>query len=82
MIRYNLLASIKRSHDYETIGGLFSNIYQGVQELTVVEKIWNIIVEVVGVIAELTGADEDKLMMLINENDKRLAALQIYARAV
>lgn len=82
MIRYNLLASIKRSHDYETIGGLFSNIYQGVQELTVVEKIWSIIVEVVGVIAELTGADEDKLMIQIIENDKRLAALQVYARAV
>lgn len=38
MIRYNLLASIKRIHDYEIIGGLFAEIYEGVHELTVIEK--------------------------------------------
>lgn len=36
MIRYNLLASLKRSLDYETIGGLFKDVYAGVYELTVV----------------------------------------------
>ena len=39
VIRYNILALIKRSDDYETIGGLFADIYEGVHELTVVEKI-------------------------------------------
>ena len=81
MIRYDLLASIKRSFDYETIGGLFSNIYQGVHELTVVEKIWDIIIEVIGVIAELTGADTEVLMRQIIDNNKRLTALQAYALA-
>jgi hypothetical protein len=80
MIRYNLLASLKRSLDYETIGGLFKDMYAGVYELTVVEKIWLIIVEVVGIVAELTGADEDTLMRQLIENDKRLAALQAYAQ--
>lgn len=80
MIRYNLLASLKRSLDYETIGGLFKDAYAGVYELTVVEKIWLIIVEVVGIVAELTGADEDTLMRQLIENDKRLAALQAYAQ--
>ena len=80
MIRYNLLASLKRSLDYETIGGLFRDVYAGVYELTVVEKIWLIIVEVVGIVAELTGADEDTLMRQLIENDKRLAALQAYAQ--
>ena len=80
MIRYNLLASLKRSLDYETIGGLFKDMYAGVYELTVVEKIWLIIVEVVGIVAELTGADEDTLMHQLIENDKRLAALQAYAQ--
>ncbi len=80
MIRYNLLASLKRSLDYETIGGLFKDVYAGVYELTVVEKIWLIIVEVVGIVAELTGADEDTLMRQLIENDKRLAALQAYAQ--
>lgn len=80
MIRYNLLASLKRSLDYETIGGLFKNTYAGVYELTVVEKIWLIIVEVVSIVVELTGADEDTLMRQLIENDKRLAALQAYAQ--
>ena len=39
MIRYNLLALLKRSLDYETIGGLFKDVYTGAYELTVVEKI-------------------------------------------
>ena len=51
MIRYNMLASIKRTLDYDTIGGLFGDMYMGVHELTVVEKIWGIIVEVVAVVA-------------------------------
>lgn len=81
MMRYNLLASLKRSMDYETIGGLFKDVYAGVYELTVVEKIWLIIIEVVAIVAELTGADEESLMRQLIENDKRLAALQAYAKA-
>ena len=51
-----------------------------VHELTVVEKIWGIIVEVVAVVAELIGADSDELTMQVLENDKRLAALRAYAQ--
>lgn len=80
MIRYNMLASIKRTLDYDTIGGLFGDMYLGVHELTVVEKIWAIIIEVVAVVSELTGADSDNLTIQIIENDKRLAALRAYAQ--
>lgn len=80
MTRYNLLSSIKRRLDYENIGGLFGDVYAGVHELTVVEKIWAIIVEVVAIVAELTGADEEHLILQIIDNDKRLAALRAYAQ--
>ena len=80
IIRYNLLASIKRTYDYDTIGGLFGDMYLGVQELTVVEKIWAIILEVIAVVAELIDADSDELIMQVIENDKRLAALKAYAQ--
>ena len=80
MIRYNMLASIKRTLDYDTIGGLFGDMFFGVRELTVVEKIWAIILEVVVVVAELIGADSDELTIQIIENDKRLAALRAYAQ--
>ena len=80
MIRYNLLASIKRTLDYDTIGGLFGDMYLGVHELTVVEKIWAIIIEVVAVVSELIDADSDELTIQIIENDKRLAAVREYAQ--
>ena len=80
MIRYNMLASIKRTLDYDTIGGLFGDMYLGVHDLTVVEKIWAIIIEVVAVVAEITDTDSDELTIQIIENDKRLAALRAYAQ--
>lgn len=79
MVRYNLLAYIKRFLDYETIGGLFRDVYEGVHELTVVEKIWAIILEVIAVVAELIGADEEDLMMQVIDNNQRLNALRNYA---
>ena len=80
IIRYNILASIKRTLDYDTIGGLFGDMYLGVHELTVVEKIWAIIIEVVAVVSELIGADSDELTIQIIENDKRLVALREYLK--
>ena len=55
-----------------------SDMYMGVHELTVVEKIWAIIIEVVAVVAEITGAESEDLIMQVIENDKRLAALKAY----
>ena len=80
MIRYNILASIKKTLSYDTIGGLFGDMYFGVHELTVVEKIWAIIIEVVAVFSELIDADSDELTIQIIENDKRLDALREYAQ--
>ena len=80
MIRYNLLASIKRFNDYETIGALFSDIYSGVHELTVIDQIWAIIMEVIAIIAEMMGVDCDILIAQTIEKEERLAALQEYAR--
>ena len=82
IIRYNLLASLKRSHDYETMGALFSEIYSGIHELTVVEKIWEIILEVVNVVGEMLGIDDEIIIMQIIENDRRLAAFQALAETV
>lgn len=55
-------------------------MYLGVHELTVVEKIWAIIIEVVAVFSELIDADSDELTIQIIENDKRLDALREYAQ--
>lgn len=81
MIRYNLFAMIKRVLDYETIGALFSEMYMGVHEITVIEKIWAIITEVVAIVAEISGADEETLMMQIIADSRKLVALKAYAEA-
>ena len=80
MIRYNMLSAIKRTLDYDTIGGLFEDMYLGVHELTVVEKIWAIIIEVVAVVAELIEADSEVVTLQVINSDKRLAALRAYAQ--
>lgn len=79
MIRYNMLSAIKRTLDYDTIGGLFEDMYQGVHELTVVEKIWAIIIEVVAVVAELIEADSEVLIFQVINSNKRLATIRAYA---
>lgn len=55
-------------------------MYLGVHELTVVEKIWAIIIEEEAVVSELIDADSDELTIQIIENDKRLDALREYAQ--
>lgn len=80
VIRYDILASVKRSDDYETIGGLFADMYEGVHELTVVEKIWAIITEVIAVVAVMLTIDEDELTALIIQDNRRLKAMQLIAQ--
>ena len=80
VIRYDILASIKRAEDYETIGGLFADMYEGVHELTVVEKIWDIITEVISFVAEMLPLDEDELMTQIIQDSRRLKAMQLIAQ--
>lgn len=81
MLRYNLLAMTRRLFDYETIGSLFSDVYMGVHEVTVIEKIWALVTHVVAIVAELSGADEETLMRQIISDDRKLAALKSYAES-
>ena len=61
-------------------GGLFADMYDGVHELTVVEKIWDIITEVISVVAEMLTLDKDELMTQIIQDSRRLKAMQLIAQ--
>lgn len=52
MIQYNILGTVKRFESYETIGGLFAELTGETLELTVIQRIWGLIMEVINVIAE------------------------------
>ena len=77
MLQYNILGYVKRYESYETIGGLFREITQSSVELTVTEKIWGILMEVIQTIAEAFNFDQDEMMRaIINNNNKELNAVR------
>ena len=70
-IQYNILGYVKRKESYLTIGGLFASITSQTVELTVAQKIWNLILEVVNAIAELIACETfDLIDSIIKDNEK------------
>lgn len=71
MLQYNLLSVARRFTDYESLGDLFRNTKAETIQLTVAERIWQIIVEVLSTLAELFEIDTEMLMeKLIADNEK------------
>ena len=66
-----------RKKSYETIGGVFRDVTQASVELTVTEKIWGILIDVLQTIAEDFRFDQDEMMRaIINNNNKELNAVR------
>ena len=77
MLQYNILGYVKQYGSYETIGGVFRDVTQASVELTVTEKIWGILMEVIQTIAEAFNFDQDEMMRaIINNNNKKLNAVR------
>lgn len=77
MLQYNILGYVKRYESYETIGGVFRDVTQASVELTVTEKIWGILIDVLQTIAEAFHFDQDEMMRaIINNNNKELNAVR------
>ena len=77
VLQYNILSYVKRSESYETIGGLFAEITKDSVELSVAEKIWLLIIEVINVIAEVLNCDIMVLMEQVISNDKQIRAVKL-----
>ena len=74
-LQYNILGYVKRFDSYETIGGLFAEVTSGTKELSIVEKIWLLIIEVVTTISEQVSADYNELMESAINGNKHLKRL-------
>ena len=61
MIQYNILGTVKRFESYETIGGLFTELTGETVELTVIQRIWGLIIKVINVIEEFISCDPFEL---------------------
>ncbi len=71
MIQYNILSTAKRFADYESMGELFRSAKAETIELTVAEKIWKLIVEILTQLAEIFEIELDSFMeKIIIDNEK------------
>ncbi len=70
VLQYNTPGTVKRVRSYETIGGLFHQATDGIVQLPVTERIWEILQELVGIIAEAFLIDDERVMdTLINRSE-------------
>jgi len=77
VLQYNILSYVKRKESYETVGGLFAEITKGSVELSVAERIWLLIVEVINVIAEALNCDAIALTEQVISDDKQIKAVKL-----
>lgn len=76
MMQYNILSFIKRFEAYETIGGLFNQTVNGTIELSVTERIWDLILQIVTIIADLFSADEEDIIRMIANDNRKIAIIK------
>lgn len=62
MLQYNLLSTVKRFEAYETIGKLFESTTKEAVELTLAERIWGVLREVVVVFALTFGLTDEEVL--------------------
>lgn len=75
MMQYNMLCTAKRFESYETLGGLFAQVVDDSLELSVTDKIWDIILEVILNIAEVVSADAGELLTIVISRNQHLLKL-------
>lgn len=78
MIQYNILSVAKRFTDYESLGELFRNTNADTIQLTVAEKIWKLIIELLNDIAEMLEIDIETLIEKLITDNQKLEKLSNY----
>lgn len=63
-----------RFESYETIGGLFTELTGETVELTVIQRIWGLIIKVINVIAEFISCDPFELTENVINNNHQIKA--------
>ncbi len=78
-MQYNILSTAKRFSDYTTIGGLFKDAVGKGEELSVTERIWSALVELVAEIAQCFGIEDESIFdILVNRTEKLNHFVQFY----
>lgn len=78
-LQYNILSIVKRFAAYETMGELFKKASKDSLELSIVERIWGALQELIIAIANLFGlADEDIYDAIINKAEEMNHICDVY----
>ena len=78
-LQYNVLSVVKRFTAYETIGGLFRAVNQDSLEITVSERIWGAVFELVAAIIRVFNVtDEEVLEAVVNESNELAHICELY----
>ena len=78
-LQYDILSVVKRFMDYETIGELFRQVGQDSLELTITERIWQAILELVAAITKVFSIDDEEVLdALVNESDEIAHICELY----
>lgn len=62
MLQYNIFSLAKRFLDYESMGEMFRQAGVETLELTIVEKIWGYLLELLSIISEIFDVDVEELL--------------------
>ena len=78
-MQYNLLSTARRFTDYETIGGIFMDVMTDSVQLTITEKIWDMMVELVREMAQCFNIEDEQILdMLVNRSGKLRHFIESY----
>jgi hypothetical protein len=70
VLQYNILGVVKRFKAYQTIGGMFREATDGAIQLSVTDRIWGVLQELVRIIAEAFEIDDQRVIdTLINKSE-------------
>jgi hypothetical protein len=73
-LQYNILSHAKRFSCCETIGGIFNEVQRKTMELSVTDRIWGIILELVTIMAEIFSIEDEEIFdAMINRSDELVA---------
>ena len=75
MIQYNILSLAKRLLDYESLGELFKKAGVETLELTIAEKIWGYLLELLTLIADIFEIDMEQILDKIADDNQSITKI-------
>ena len=75
ILQYNILSIVKRFSDYESLGKLFRETKAETLLLTVADKIWMYLIDILSAIAEIFDIDIDLILEKLIEQNQMIMKL-------